>query len=224
MSPLSFQHQRGATLISTLIGVVLSLLTIGSMMMLHRTMAVASTQANQELARDSQVQSSLQNALTEIQQAGFGIAPGEAGLNLWTSTDGKRVSWRYRSNLADAGFVCGGLWVVTSFQVSRSQDNPTSEPGLFLFQGVPCTSADNASLWGATSPHRHQLASGRAFYETAGGEALAYSLSRAVFVKGSASACAPFASTPTLSGTHPQVSMLIDGRPVFQSCLVNLLP
>lgn len=224
MSPFSFQQQRGATLISTLIGVVLSLLTIGSMMLLHRTMAVASTQANQELARDSQVQSSLQNALTEIQQAGFGISPGEPGLNLWTSTDGKRVGWRYRASLADPTLVCGGLWVVTSSQAARPQDNSTSEPGLFLFQGVPCTSADDASLWRATSPHRHQLASGRAFYETEGGEALAYSLSRAVFVKGSASACAPFPSAPSTAGTHPRVSMLIDGRTAFQSCLINLLP
>ena len=216
--------QRGATLIGTLIGVVLSLLTIGSMMMLHRTMAVASTQATQELTRDSQVQSSLQNALTEIQQAGFGISPGETGLNLWTSTDGKRVSWRHRAHLDDSKFVCGGLWVASAAQAENAQDNSTSEPGLFLFQDVPCTSADDVSIWSATSPHRHQLAAERAFYETEGGEALAYSLSRAVFVKESASACLPFPSQQSTQGEHPRVSMLIDGRSVFQSCLVNLVP
>ena len=216
---MSRRSQRGSTLISTLIGVVLSLLTIGAMMLLHRTMVEVSSQSSQELSRDGQVQSSLQNALTDLQQAGFGILPGEAGQNLWTSEDGKRVSWRYRADLADTGFVCGGLWIA-----DQQGDRSEQDMGLLLFRDFPCESADDNALWQSSSPYKQQLASHRSFHETEGGETLAYGLSRAVFVKENVNSCLPFHSEEQTKKEHPRVSLVIDGRTTFQSCLVNLLP
>ena len=212
---ISPRHQQGMTLVSTLVGVTLSLVTLGAMMMLHRTLAVSSTETNQELQRDSQVWSATQNALKEIQQAGFGITPGEAGQNLWTSSNGKQVSWRYRQSLTDTGYRCGGLWVV-------SEETRGVPAGFYLFRDVPCASAGQDTVWEAIYPQRQTLASGRAFYEASEGEVLGMKLSQAVFVKENAAACLPYASAEQASASHPMVSLLIEGQTVFRSCLVNL--
>lgn len=209
------RKQAGMTLISTLVGVTLSLVTLGAMMMLHRTLAVSSTETNQELQRDGQVWSATQNALVEIQQAGYGITPGEAGQNLWASSDGKRVSWRYRQSLTDAGYRCGGLWVVP-------EETAGLAPGLYLFRDVACASAGQDAVWQAQYPQRQTLASGRAFYEAEGGEVLGMKLSQAVFVKENASQCLPYAASEQAQTSHPMISLLIDGQPIFRSCLVNL--
>lgn len=209
------KSQAGMTLVSTLVGVTLSLVTLGAMMMLHRTLAVSSTETNQELLRDGQVWSATQTAMMEIQQAGYGIAPGETGQNLWTSADGKQVSWRYRQSIGDAGYRCAGLWIV-------SEATQRLAPGLYLFRDVSCSSAEQTNLWQGVYPNRQTLASGRAFYEAEGGEVLGMTLTQAVFVKESAAACLPYAASDQPRGNHPMVSLLIDGQTVFKSCLVNL--
>lgn len=103
--------QAGASLVSMMVGLVISLITIGAMLAVYRTAATVSTSAAATTQREGQLASALLGAQIELQQAGFGLEAGEAGLEL-TPTE---VAWRYRRELGGPLF-CAGLRIGTSGQ------------------------------------------------------------------------------------------------------------
>jgi len=108
---LAANRQGGQTLISLLIGVLISLITIAAMLVLYKTMIEVSANASRSALRDGQVSAALLAAQMELQSAGFGM-PATASLEdrVVISDAGKRVVWRF---LEGAQGRCAGLQVET---------------------------------------------------------------------------------------------------------------
>ncbi|HBN53705.1 MAG TPA: hypothetical protein DD456_06615 [Stenotrophomonas sp.] len=101
-------RQRGQSLISMMIGLVISLITIAAMLTLYKTMVGVSNEASVAARRDGQISAGLLAAQIELQSAGFGVAPTEPlNQRLAISNNGKQVAWRYN----DGANRCAGLWV-----------------------------------------------------------------------------------------------------------------
>ncbi|MGB3393470.1 MAG: prepilin-type N-terminal cleavage/methylation domain-containing protein [Stenotrophomonas sp.] len=102
------RRQRGQSLISMMIGLVISLITIAAMLTLYKTMVGVSNEASVAARRDGQVSAGLLAAQMELQSAGFGVASTvPLGQRLAVSNSGKQVAWRYN----DGADHCMGLWV-----------------------------------------------------------------------------------------------------------------
>ncbi|MCD9088307.1 hypothetical protein [Stenotrophomonas sp. SY1] len=105
--------QIGQSLISMMIGLVISLVTISAMLVLYKTMVEVSANASRSALRDGQVSAALLAAQMELQSAGFGVPQADAlASKLALRESGKQLVWRYKTDLATAGFVCTGLHLV----------------------------------------------------------------------------------------------------------------
>ncbi|MCD9004674.1 prepilin-type N-terminal cleavage/methylation domain-containing protein [Luteimonas sp. XNQY3] len=114
----SFRHparrdQAGLTLISMMVGLVISLLAIASLLAVYRLVIDASGNAVGSIQRDGQVASALLAAQIELQQAGYGIerAAGPAETALLSIADDE-VTWRFRPT-PGAADLCAGLRLAT---------------------------------------------------------------------------------------------------------------
>ena len=210
--PAARGAQRGYTLVGMMVGLALSLLTIVAMLALYKTMIDLSSDATRSAERSGQLGAATLAAELELQQAGFGIEPGEAGENLLVAAG--QVVWRFRElGAAAADYQCAGLRLATA------DDGPR---GLYLLPATPCTSADDAGLtWSAPGqPLPQQLASESAFH-VATGEVAVFPLADATFVQAAGTACFPYAQTAT-TDLSPQVQLLALGEPMLSVCLPNL--
>lgn len=108
-SVASRHGQAGQSLISMMVGLVISLITIAAMLVLYKTMVGVSNEASVAARRDGQVSTGLLAAQIELQSAGFGVDAGAVPLNsrLSISNNGKQVAWHYN----DGVNRCAGLWV-----------------------------------------------------------------------------------------------------------------
>lgn len=105
------KRQRGLTLISLMIGLVLSSLCILAMLGLYRNLVQAAVVATQDANQDGQLAAGLLSAQMELQSAGFGIDSGASNsLQRTTITlDGQNpvaLLWRFRDA---SGYQCRGL-------------------------------------------------------------------------------------------------------------------
>ena len=101
-------RQRGQSLISMMIGLVISLITIAAMLTLYKTMVGVSNEASVAARRDGQISAGLLAAQIELQSAGFGVASTvPLDERLYISNSGKQVAWLYN----DGSSRCAGLWV-----------------------------------------------------------------------------------------------------------------
>lgn len=114
--PVTFssrRRQRGQSLISMMVGLVISLTTISAMLVLYKTMIEVSGNASRSALRDGQVSSALLAAQMEMQSAGFGVPSGDAlSTKLAIRDAGKELVWRYKTGLTASGFQCSGLRLV----------------------------------------------------------------------------------------------------------------
>lgn len=110
-APSARRLQTGTSLVSLMVGLVISLITIGAMLAIYRATATVSTEAAATTQREGQLASALLGAQIELQQAGFGLEAGVAGLDL----DAQQVVWRYRREL-DGPLFCSGLRLGTTGQ------------------------------------------------------------------------------------------------------------
>lgn len=218
------RHQTGQTLISMMIGLVISLITISAMLVLYKTMIEVSANASRSALRDGQVSAALLAAQMDMQSAGFGVPAADAlSSKLGVRDGGKEVVWRYKAQLADAGFVCSGLRLV-------------DKEGLYRFTPKACSDVTAVS-WSATE--RELLAGSAAFftpaqkdgsaYASGEGEVGAMSLAAGyVFALKAERQCLPFMqqdfSTSPMALPGQQVVMQqTDGSShLFQACLPNL--
>jgi hypothetical protein len=112
--------QIGQSLISMMIGLVISLVTISAMLVLYKTMVEVSANASRSALRDGQVSAALLAAQMELQSAGFGVPQADAlATKLALRESGKQLVWRYKADLAAAGFVCTGLHLVDGHGLYR---------------------------------------------------------------------------------------------------------
>ncbi len=152
VSGIGGQRQRGQSLISMMVGLVISLITIAAMMTLYKTMVEVSSNASRSALRDGQVSAALLSAQIELQSAGFGV-PAADSLNskLHVRDAGKELVWRYKADLSASDYVCSGLRLVDG-------------EGLYRFTPKACSNAEVAA-W--DSSEQQLLAGGAAFFTPA---------------------------------------------------------
>lgn len=165
---LARRRASGFTLISTLVGLAVGLLSIAAMLTLYRNVVSNANFVNDQARRDGQVATGSLVSQQEMQQAGFGIAGATIGtdlvvlsnaslsdsklkgtaINAYGSTvTGNAVVWGFNPTAATgttdpAGYQCEGLLV--------------SAQGLRWLMPTPCKSASN---WQGVSWKSNQLAS-----------------------------------------------------------------
>lgn len=132
------RQQAGFTLVSMMVGLVISLITIAAMLAVYRASATVSTSAAATSQREGQLASALLGAQIELQQAGFGLEAGEAGLEIADN----QVVWRYRQALGGPLF-CAGL------RLGMTGQGEEAAAALLQLQEKPCPGALEA---GAARP------------------------------------------------------------------------
>ncbi len=167
---MSCQTQRGATLISTMIGLLLGLLAVLSVMTLYKTQVNQTLQTRINTSIDAQVASALLVTQLEMQQAGFGVESASnsclgltaAGPSGTANTDLVLLSAATLTGTTLAGTVqsigaVGQAAVTGNAMVWRSVDAGSASrcSGLIAMQGglklLPRVTCTNASAWaGAT--------------------------------------------------------------------------
>lgn len=172
--------QRGYTLISMLIGLLIGVITVGGMLMLYKSMVVVARDVKTQAVQDGEVTASVLGAQVGLQEAGFGLAAA-AGKDLivissasfgqdksgnWTlsgtaaasydsAVRGNAVVWGYNptgNNAAPdpAAYRCSGLVLIADAQ--RTADVPGGQ--LFALQPIAC---DSAASWSSLSWQGSQL-------------------------------------------------------------------
>ncbi|MCL7714510.1 PilW family protein [Stenotrophomonas mori] len=209
--PRPRRGQCGQSLISMMVGLVISLITIAAMLVLYKTMVTVSSDASRAALRDGQMAAGLLAAQLDLQAAGFGVEPAP-GLDdrIALSDAGRQVVWRY---LQDGASACAGLRVETA--------------GLYRLPPKSCDSVaavdwdTNERMPMALMPKNpdgslFELAGERGGMSLAGGHV--FSLERA--------ACLPYMQQD--AATLPAVQRVslkrVDGsgEPLFSVCLPNL--
>jgi prepilin-type N-terminal cleavage/methylation domain-containing protein len=204
------QYQHGFNLIELMVAMLLSILTVAAMLMTYRSMVAVSVPATRSAVRDGQATSALLAAQIELQQAGFGILPADAGVNL-DVTGGNRIVWRYRATVGAANpILCAGL---------RLQATGAATDGIYYLNPVACNSAADA----LTFPTSRLLASAAVLFEP-GDESRRYNLSTARFRLEPNQSCGPFG----IAGPAPNRTRVVmeDTAPnpdvaIFTYCLTN---
>jgi len=161
------RRMSGFTLISTLVGLAVGLLSIAAMLTMYRDVASTAHFVQDQSRRDGQVASGSLVSQQEMQQAGFGIAGAAIGTDLvvlsnallsgdklkgaaiasyGASVNGNAVIWGFNPTAATgktdpAGYQCEGLLVTSA--------------GL---QWLKPTSCKNAANWQSVSWQISQLA------------------------------------------------------------------
>lgn len=197
------RRQAGYSLISMMVGLVISLLTVGAMLAIYKIAIEVSGNASRSAQRDGQTASALLAAQIELQQAGFGIDPGSAHV-LAVVDQGRQVVWRYNASQG-MDYRCAGLRLAEVADdpaiASTPADAGADRRGLYWLPDKPCTAADAELEWGDSAAERPRLlASSAAFFapldrqgNEQADEAGGFSLEGAVFVQQPGGACLPFA-------------------------------
>ncbi len=97
MRPLhkqSFFFQKGVSLISLMVGLLLAMISILAGMVLYKNIVQSSVQARSDALQDGQIASAMLTLQLELQSAGYGIAkdPSKTHVQL---VDGKTLYWRF---------------------------------------------------------------------------------------------------------------------------------
>ena len=100
-------RQGGSTLISILIGMLISLLCIGGSLTLYKNLVRVASETQIDSVHDGQISLAMLTARLELQNAGFGIpGPGTTHITSESTTSANTLYWRYKINNQ---FYCKGL-------------------------------------------------------------------------------------------------------------------
>ena len=131
-APKTGKTQRGVTLVSLLIGMLISIFSVLSILALYKNLVTVSISATTDAAHDGQVATALLTAQLELQNAGYGINNAD-GLHLNTNDDGSEIRWRYRE---DGTYQCRAIREVAvnsntrSLELFEADKNCTAESEL----------------------------------------------------------------------------------------------
>lgn len=223
--------QAGVSLISMMVGLMISLLVIASMLVFYKSIIEVTNNASRSVRRDGQVSAALLSAQMDLQSAGFGVpassAPGTLNANLFIGNNGKEIVWRNKANPTDTAFQCAGLLLV---------DTGTAQGLYTLPAQTPCASAA-AAAWGANAGQL--IAGSAAFFVPTQANGVAYAAGDAekgglslqggfVFALGAARECLPymqqnFSAAPMPAS--PTVMLVQAGNAsnvLLSACLSNL--
>jgi len=222
-------RQRGQSLISMMVGLVISLLTIAAMLVLYKNMIEASGNASRSALRDGQVASALLAAQIELQEAGFGISAEDTlPSRLAISAEGKQIVWRFKHELNQAD-QCAGLRLVDA----AASGAPAR--GFYRLPPKLCSSA-TAATW--TDAEWQPVAAEAAFFEPSQKDGSAFASDEreigALTLRGTSGdegyqfvavpdACLPFKQQDTIERTGQRVILRQASDDVlFSVCLPNL--
>ncbi|MBM7062771.1 hypothetical protein JQX08_18820 [Pseudomonas sp. UL073] len=190
------KRQTGLTLISLMIGMLLSTMCILAMLALYRNLVQTAVVATQDANQDGQLAAGLLSAQLEVQSAGFGI-DSSAASNLEKSTislsgsSHSALLWRY---LDASGYQCRGL-------VDRGASDANSGKAVRLLSLLQADSGCSASanLAGLNWSVRQDLAKllVPAAQQAAPQAVVTFSIAKVD--------CAPFGLG--VAASHPQVTL-----------------
>ena len=236
--------QAGQSLISMMVGLVISLITIAAMLTLYKVMIEVSGNASRSAMRDGQVSSAILAAQIELQQAGFGVPAGASessviALSSVDSSPNSQVVWRFKRHLSDAGFQCAGLRIVSKDNAPMDStcatpaDANADHRGLYWLPAQDCGSAADSLTW--VCPEF--LASDAAFFEPkkkdgsvhadeVGAATLLAGANTLAFDVSGSSGCLPYAQHAS-SEVLPSARVLAlkaGSESLFSLCLSNIRP
>jgi Tfp pilus assembly protein PilW len=143
--------QAGETLVSLMVGMLLSVVVALALVSLFKVASRTSAQSGQDAAADAQTSLGLIRASTAVQSAGFGIAGAAVGKQLLVLRSATLASGVLGGSLASAGDP--GAAVVWSFQPSPGTVqcaalyfNNSEGGGLYSLGPIGCA-ANIASTW-----------------------------------------------------------------------------
>ena len=215
-------HQQGATLISLMVGMLISLLTIGAMLATYKVVVEVSGSASRDADRDGQVASGILAAQMELQQAGYGIDIGEMPAAGGSVPDDRNlylaqgfVAWRHQTG-------CKALKVETP--------QGAEAPALYISANAACTSAKDvaASTWvweplTDIDAKAWKDRQGVGVLASAGGQ----TLGAAVFNVNNNACSLPYAQQAGLAERSPELVLETGSgsakRALFRVCLSNLV-
>lgn len=232
--------QAGYSMVSIMVGLVISLLTVGAMLAVYRTVVEVSGQASADAVRDGQVASGLLAAQMELHNAGYkvdelpALAEGEVAdtsvISRYAiavqSNDKRVVTWRYLDD-ATAQKVCAQLRI-----------QPSADGGLEMLYRTPepCADITGKTSWSGrvqrlvSYPRAWQDRSGTPVAAAASGSYLDMGAADANsgfrLVTASGQRCTlPFAQRdPALAPTEsPRLVLERAGQELFSVCLPNIV-
>lgn len=103
--------QQGATLISLMIGLLLSVMSILAVLSLYKNLVTISINSSTDSSHDGQLAAAVLTAQLELQNAGYGIKNAGA-LHINANSDGSEIRWRLYD---DSNYQCRAIReVITS--------------------------------------------------------------------------------------------------------------
>lgn len=163
------RRSSGFTLISTLVGLTVGLLSIAAMLTLYRNVIDSAKSVKEQARRDGQVATGSLISQQEMQQAGFGITHATIGTDLVVLSNAA-LSAEGKLKGTDVGAYSSmvtGNAVVWGFNPTASSG--TTDPAGYQCEGLLVTSTGlqwltptsckNAANWQGVSWKTHQLAS-----------------------------------------------------------------
>ncbi|HSC69509.1 MAG TPA: hypothetical protein VLC79_17585 [Cellvibrio sp.] len=132
--------QGGMSLVSLMVGLLLSMIGILAAMTLYKNLVHASVEARADAAQDGQLASAMLSLQLELQSAGYGIAKTDPGTHLQLVAGPPRtLYWRYRSAAGSNEFVCRG------FRIEDKDNNTRRELQLLSLPTASCNASGNLS-------------------------------------------------------------------------------
>ncbi|WP_052417658.1 PilW family protein [Cellvibrio mixtus] len=94
-----FLFQKGISLISLMVGLLLAMISILAGMLLYKNIVQSSVQARSDALQDGQIASAMLTLQLELQSAGYGIAKDPTTTHVQL-VDGKTLYWRFKDGSA----------------------------------------------------------------------------------------------------------------------------
>lgn len=132
---LSCRHgQQGMTLISLMVGLLLSMISILAAFTLYKSLVQVSIESRTDALQDGQLASAMLSLQLEVQSAGYGIASDEPGTHVQlVAGPPQTLYWRYKE--AGATFVCRG------FQIQDVENNTRRRLQLLALPAANCNAS-----------------------------------------------------------------------------------
>lgn len=158
LTPRLMARQRGATLVSLMVGMMISLIVVTAMMLVFRSVSQSTVQARRDAHGDDQLTSALLSAGIVLQDAGFGIQSAALGTHLMVVNGALlAANGTLSGNVVASGSPRTGnalLWqqnIGGALQCAGLYSPATG--GLQRLQPVACTqltSSWNTAAWGTS--------------------------------------------------------------------------
>lgn len=137
-------QQRGISLISLMVGLLLAMIGILAGMTLYKSMVQTSIQTRNDALQDGQLASAMLTLQLELQSAGYGIPTGGAAAHVQRVNN--TIYWRY---------IVNGATQCKGFQIQDLDNNTRRELQLLKIKDGtnPCNTTDalNAFQWETAS-------------------------------------------------------------------------